>query len=174
MFNLANQKNLDSSIKNLIESGEAKIYKQEKKKRKNKRISTNPFEACKKSIDYIKQIKHLNKCKLNKEEEELIECCNYYLNILENKKDEANTEDESVFVNLGDLFDFIIKRENVKNIFKEKINEIIHIMESIIYTPPYNILFGRIKIDKPKPITNEYPYRKDINKLFYEGFGIEI
>ena len=100
--------------------------------------------------------------------------------IFENEKDEINaedeidTEDEMIFENLGVLFDFIIKDENMKKTFHEKINEIIKIMESIIYTPPYNILFGRIKIDKQNSTKKEYLYRKNINELFYEGFGIEI
>ncbi|KAK8842216.1 hypothetical protein M9Y10_026447 [Tritrichomonas musculus] len=112
--------------------------------------------------------------KEGKEEEEIIEYLNDSSTKFENDVDEINTDEEIVIEDLGYLFDFIIKNENMKKIFRTKINEIIQIIESIIYTPPYNILFGRIRINKSKPIKKEYLHQKDINELFYEGFGIEI
>ena len=47
-------------------------------------------------------------------------------------------------------------------------------MNKILYTPPYSILFGRIFISIPKKEEEEFPYRKNVSNLFYEGFGIQI
>ena len=166
LFNLANQMNINSALKNLIYSEESKFYSQEEKNGTNNLTSSNLLEDYNQSIDYIKHNKYFEKYKSSKEDEDEIEC-------LINEKDEINSGDEIYFDNLGDLFDFIIKSENSQK-FIININKIIKMMESIIYTPPYNILFGRIRIDKPNSAKKEYPYRKDINELFYEGFGIEI
>lgn len=45
-------------------------------------------------------------------------------------------------------------------------------MNSILYTPPYNILFGRINIEKTKPVDEIDTNLENINDLFYEGFNI--
>ena len=177
LFNLSNQTNVDPSTKNLINSEESTIFKRREKSYKNIENSTNFLDACKKSIDYINRNKYLEKCQMKKEgkeEEEIIEYLNDSSTKFENDIDEINTDEEIVIEDLGYLFDIIIKNENMKKIFRTKINEIIQIIESIIYTPPYNILFGRIRINKQKPIKKEYLHQKDINELFYEGFGIEI
>ena len=66
----------------------------------------------------------------------------------------------------------------LKTIFIEEIRSIIYIMNEILYTPPYSILFGRISIEipkpKPKPKQEEEPgNRKDIDNDFYSGFYIQ-
>ena len=80
-----------------------------------------------------------------------------------------------LFFNPGDLFDFILKDDEIKNIFLNAILDIIVSMENILYMPPYPILFGRINIDKSKSVTMPaivYPNQKDINQEFYNGFGL--
>ena len=49
-------------------------------------------------------------------------------------------------------------------------------MKSILYTPPYSILFGRISFEKPYPKSKETESAliKDINDSFYEGFNLDI
>ena len=44
-------------------------------------------------------------------------------------------------------------------------------MEKMLFTPPYNILFGRINITKLSE--NGKTLAKDIDASFYEGFGID-
>lgn len=53
-----------------------------------------------------------------------------------------------------------------------KLKRLIDIMNIIIYTPPYQILFGRIVIGKPNQKQKLYPNIKNINELFYEGLGL--
>ncbi|KAK8836320.1 hypothetical protein M9Y10_039655 [Tritrichomonas musculus] len=78
-----------------------------------------------------------------------------------------------IFKEGSEIFDFIISNENYKNIFCREIKKIIQIMNEIIYTPPYHILFGRISITKPKQKKERNPNKKEINELFYEGFGLD-
>ena len=83
-------------------------------------------------------------------------------------------QNEVIFDDLGKLFDYIVKKDELQNSFVGEVNEILIIMEKILFTPPYPILFGRISIKKPKQkrIVSYYPFIKDINELFYEGLGI--
>lgn len=75
-----------------------------------------------------------------------------------------------VFDDPGFFFDFVLKNNKRETIFIKFISDIISTMESILYTPPYRILFGRIDISKSKQIDK----RKNINVLFYEGFEYKI
>lgn len=54
--------------------------------------------------------------------------------------------------------------------------KIIQIMDEIIYTPPYLFLFGRINIEKNNYRDEKKIYKnmKDTNKIFYEGFDIDV
>ena len=83
-------------------------------------------------------------------------------------------QNEVIFDDPGKLFDYIVKKDELQNSFVGEVNEILIIMEKILFTPPYPILFGRISIKKPKQkrIVSYYPFIKDINELFYEGLGI--
>lgn len=49
-------------------------------------------------------------------------------------------------------------------------------MDEIIYTPPYLFLFGRINIEKNNYRDEKKIYKnmKDTNKIFYEGFDIDV
>lgn len=73
----------------------------------------------------------------------------------------------SIFKDLGELFDIIVKDPN----FLKEMNEIIRMIYKILYKPPYSILFGRISIAKPKPI-EDLKRPKDISQMFFEGFDI--
>ncbi|KAK8840254.1 hypothetical protein M9Y10_031199 [Tritrichomonas musculus] len=74
------------------------------------------------------------------------------------------------------LFDFVIQNKFLLDIFHQEIKDIIEKMRKILYIRPYQILFGRIFLNnKPNisiPLLN--PSIKDINEIFYEGFGIPI
>ncbi|KAK8870191.1 hypothetical protein M9Y10_008068 [Tritrichomonas musculus] len=76
----------------------------------------------------------------------------------------------------SELFDFAIKNEKLCKLFIEEIKNIIQLMNDIIYTPPYPILFGRITLPKKKKYVEKIlnPNIPNIGKLFYEGFGIPI
>ena len=79
--------------------------------------------------------------------------------------------DEIVFESPDKLFDFANQNENLKTDFITEINDIIHTVEAILYTPPYSILFGRINWKKPIQKSKENQnFLKGINELFYEGF----
>lgn len=47
-------------------------------------------------------------------------------------------------------------------------------MNEIIYTPPYQILFGRICLEKQKSKAKFSTNIKDINGSFFDGFGLDL
>ena len=53
-----------------------------------------------------------------------------------------------VFQNSNELFDFIFDSKELRSSFSKEIKNIIKIMKEILYTPPYNILFGRINLSE--------------------------
>ncbi|KAK8849255.1 hypothetical protein M9Y10_018622 [Tritrichomonas musculus] len=95
------------------------------------------------------------------------------------KKDEDDDKDKKDEEDDKDKKDGKDKKENsqLEETFIKEIRDIINCMETILYMPPYSILFGRIDLNipktKPKPPVF-YRQMKSINKLFYEGFGIDI
>ena len=96
--------------------------------------------------------------------------------IEENNERVIEYSNERVFNDPNILFDFVIENScsdsNIKTIFINEIKSIIDIMKSILYNPPYSILFGRISLDnrKSQNVKREKSINIDIN--FYEGFGI--
>lgn len=94
--------------------------------------------------------------------------------ISNNQKDlnEINKRKMLIFENPGEIFNYFIKNIYLKNMLHDEIKDILKTMHSILYAPPYLILFGRIKLKKNEP--NELVNRKakNINELFYEGLGI--
>ncbi|KAK8865333.1 hypothetical protein M9Y10_010874 [Tritrichomonas musculus] len=105
------------------------------------------------------------KNKLAKNKCEIIESC--LIN-------ENNKREEKEFENPGKLFDFAISNKKIKDIFITEIKEIIQSMKTMLYTPPYNILFGRMSLKRqlPKKKKKIYSFQKEINELFYEGFSL--
>lgn len=83
-------------------------------------------------------------------------------------------EDESkgndMFDNPSDLFDFVFQKDEYWASFIQQIREIIEEMYRVLYTPPYFILFGRIKIPKSLKKKSQNVNAIDINQAFYEGF----
>ena len=82
-----------------------------------------------------------------------------------------------IFTDPGELFDFVIENEKLLEKFINEIRNTISSMETILFMKPYPILFGRINMNNPKfkpehQIKN--PYIKNIDKDFYDGFGLEI
>ncbi|KAK8842043.1 hypothetical protein M9Y10_026261 [Tritrichomonas musculus] len=68
------------------------------------------------------------------------------------------------------------QNKDIKDIFLDEILDIIQVMESILYSDRYSILFGRISlfVGKNKRKENIYPRGENINDLFYEGFGFDL
>ena len=81
---------------------------------------------------------------------------------------------EMVFEDPADLFDYVIQNKEYKNEFLNEIRDIIKKMNKFLYTYPYQILFGRINTEKPKPkIENTDKYTLEyINQEFYEGLNL--
>ena len=73
----------------------------------------------------------------------------------------------------SELFDFIIHNNFYASQFIQKITEIVRIMDEILEKPPYLILFGRIFINNQEK-TVKLSKEKDLNNIFYEGFGINL
>lgn len=153
-FSLKNQSNFDFDLYN----GTKEIPN----------ISTTKSKA-NKSLNNIRNVREIEELKLI-----------YYKNnikYVENEEESIEKDDKTkLFDDPGKLFDFFTSCKNLENTLINEIQDIIETMHQIIYTKPYPILFGRIRIDKPKPkpkVVN-YPYMKEINELFYEGFSLEI
>lgn len=143
-FNLMNQPNLNLDEFKKISKEINKIRMNDSTKHQNHFVS---YEI-KNKIDDIKQITYNDEIELK--------------------------DDEIIFDDAGSLFDFIVLNNDIKNIFVSGIKNIIQIMNRIIYTLPYNILFGRISIEKPKEKEKIFPNKKNINDTFYEGFAINF
>ena len=79
-------------------------------------------------------------------------------------------DDIIIFRDPCKLFEFVINNDERKTHFIEEIQDIIKIMNNILYKPPYNILFGRIYIEKYKA-KKPKDERENINHYFYEGLG---
>ena len=94
----------------------------------------------------------------------------------EEKEEEEELDEKSILDCFVILFEYVITSNRIRELFIKNIRETIKLMTKILNTPPYAILFGQINVKKPKKIKKEkvYPYMKEINEIFYEGFGIEI
>lgn len=73
---------------------------------------------------------------------------------------------------------FNLIKENKTNLqqFKEMISAIIDLLNSLLYTQPYNILFGKIPMKKQSDFQDDQKRKliKPINQFFYEGIGNDI
>lgn len=69
------------------------------------------------------------------------------------------------------LFDYIVQNTENKQLFIYVIQNIIDDMNTILYTPPYDFLFDRMKYKNAKHNYGHLNYYKEINQLFYDGFG---
>lgn len=72
----------------------------------------------------------------------------------ENKPTIGKLREKEIFCKnkrvFDELFESILSNKKYKDIFVNEIQKIQQIMNEIIYTHPYHILFGRINIEKPK------------------------
>lgn len=79
-----------------------------------------------------------------------------------------------IFTDLGNFFDFMISNEKRLNSFTHEIQDAIQSMETILYLPPYPILFGRLSTRKANHNSTSYmetfPFLKNINKMFFPRF----
>ena len=90
---------------------------------------------------------------------------NFQFDLIENKRVLLN--EDIIIKEPVKLFEFIIKNEEMKDIFISEIHGLIQMMKNILYKPPYNILFGRISIETMKKKLGG----QNINDSFYEGLG---
>ncbi|KAK8883474.1 hypothetical protein M9Y10_042566 [Tritrichomonas musculus] len=79
---------------------------------------------------------------------------------------------ELVFDNPNDFFEFRTQNKEFKNNFIKEINDLIQLIDSILYTPPYSILFGRILIEKEDAIKESNSSINNIDDSFYNGLQI--
>mgnify|MGYP001070732352 CR=1 FL=1 len=79
-------------------------------------------------------------------------------------------QEKIIFEDPKSLFDFVINNIDQKVIksFLDEVNDIIITMKNYLYTPPYQILFGRIFLDNSKHISSNTS-SIDISDTFYEG-----
>ena len=89
-----------------------------------------------------------------------------------NDFEHASDQESLIFEKPVDLFNYVIENREFKNIFMQEINKIIHKIDSLLYTPPYSILFGRINIEKPKNSSQKQNPDK-VNNLFYDGLQLD-
>lgn len=94
-----------------------------------------------------------------------------------NYKFDMNKYDKSIYKHSindpKDLFEFMEEKEEFKNSFIQEINEIIDDMKKLLYTPPYSILLGRMKIKKSINALHQNK-QKHMDHNFYEGFEFNI
>ena len=57
---------------------------------------------------------------------------------------ESRRNERKIFTNPKDLFAFAVQNDTYKEDLFDEIEEIINEMDSILYQPPYRILFGRM------------------------------
>ncbi|KAK8835009.1 hypothetical protein M9Y10_020614 [Tritrichomonas musculus] len=88
------------------------------------------------------------------------------------EEEEICDENDQFFNDPGKYFDDYINNEEKRKKFIKEINEIIEIMKSILYTPPYSILFGRIRLHQNALTVTRI--KENINEEFYKGFGLAI
>lgn len=195
IFNITNQPNVildpgfQKEIEDIQSGNEIGIYSNEKTKKKqsekkvNDKMKSN--EGCDSEYLEMKKLKEYEKMEQIKEyfyQIEMIEEINKYPSFEpndtnENINNDINNQKKPLFDNPENLFDYIVdNNERIMNTFIDELDDIMDTFENILYTYPYSILFGRISNFKPKPKPKEVFYKnmKDINNIFYEGFGIEI
>ncbi|KAK8845103.1 hypothetical protein M9Y10_021283 [Tritrichomonas musculus] len=196
-FNITNQPNVildpgfQKEIEDIQSGNEIGIYSNEKTKKKqsekkvNDKMKSN--EGCDSEYLEMKNLKEYEKMEQIKEyfyQIEMIEEINKYPSFEpndtnENINNDINNQKKPLFDNPENLFDYIIdNNERIMNTFIDELDDIMDTFENILYTYPYSILFGRISNFKPKPKPKPkevfYKNMKDINNIFYEGFGIKI
>ncbi|KAK8854359.1 hypothetical protein M9Y10_016919 [Tritrichomonas musculus] len=125
-----------------------------------------------------KSVSKLNEThnKDNNNKEKLKEKSNDLLKLKENSlivEDTSNTmEQEMIFEDPGELFDYFIQIEDLKIAFNDEIKEIIEIFNQILYQPPYHILFGQINIENLNRNKIIELRLTNINEKFYEALNL--
>ena len=100
-------------------------------------------------------------------------------NIKKMKINQNENQENFGFVNVlvddpSELFDCVLKNIESIDIFIHQIKNVICLMEEILYSPPYEILFGRINIVKSFQLEKlKKSLLKNIDQSFYDGFGID-
>ena len=82
------------------------------------------------------------------------------------KKADETSNETIICSDVKKLFNFIILNKTFRNIFNDEINKIIKVIQEIIYTPPYQILFGRINFVNSKTQKFKIKTEKDIDEFF--------
>ena len=177
LFNLINQPNLKSNIKDLLTEllkEKEKMDFQQPEEEEEKENDEHVLKDEKYPFDLLKQfLQDFSLSDLNNEKAK-----NALLKEgeIENKEEDSlpkQSKNIFVFEDELKLFDFVIENVKLKESFMKEIKCIIKVIESILYTHPYSILFGRLSLEYPKIKENDCinPSLNDINDQFYEGFG---
>lgn len=106
---------------------------------------------------------HMKCCDIEEEEEE-----EYHNDETEQSQNDDNFKDPK------DLFNFVVSNSEYKDKFIDEIKSIVEDMIKILFSPPYAILFGRMKLrnEKRKSERNDNHIIENINHLFYEGLSL--
>ena len=129
-------------------------------------------------ISLLRIMSYHNKLKfLMKNSNSIYDYLNHFILILKlcglNQQNNLNLKPVSInFTFLiddpGKMFDYFIQNNILTSVFIKDVNDLIQTISSIIYNPPYLILFGRIKFTNLED--EEKTNHEHINELFYEGF----
>lgn len=91
-------------------------------------------------------------------------------NSLDGREERIN----KIYYEPEEFYDSMMNEKELKNKFINEIRGIIQTIQDMIYKPPYSILFGRIKIKKSIKKEKSNTTLEDCNKLFYQGFELDI
>lgn len=179
-FNLINQPNLSLEIKKeiysiFINNSNIRTRKGQTKSIKEKTCKLDKNESYKHpKLDFTEEDEYVKVQKIKFEKNNLEENREKYmqttlesLDFITYSTELIDEENNIILEESSKIFEFIISNKEYKNKLSEWFHEIIEIMNKIIYTEPYPILFGRISIELPKKAGKT----KDINELFYEGLN---
>ncbi|KAK8849286.1 hypothetical protein M9Y10_018655 [Tritrichomonas musculus] len=162
LFNLKNQPNLHSIFDQIMKKDEIYIKTERIIIETESILSENNFFN---NLDVIEKTK-INDLYFYSNNQEKLQSIIYLYKF--------NLSKEKVFESPDELFSYIIQDKNMTRKLIEEIRDIIDSIQAVLCTPPYNILFGRIRIEKPKLVKEKVcMHQKEIDNNFYKGFAIE-
>ena len=177
LFNLENQP--FQEIQDFINDLRLELNNEKSLKDDFKKYETN--ESMHKKVfqfdDLIKQFQYEDMNEIIKKEKNDISDYHQLTNFDFNEQEEIIIESKLIFYDPGELFDFVFENDEYKKEFIVEISKIIETMEKILYMPPYPILLGRLNANRQKIKQKQYvcyPYMKEVNEIFYEGFEINF
>ena len=159
-FNLNNQPNLDTKLKQKLQ----------------KELNDNDFKKADLDIQKEKRKSNEINSSLKKSNGKFINSDQVIAGMQIDNENIIDVEDQTRINDPANVFDFAVKNKLNKQEFIDEINEIVDIMRTILYTPPYPVLFGRLSIEKKKKERTQDNSKSsipNINQTFHEAFNNE-